>query len=294
MEKDVQAVRRATLVGLVVNVALVVAKLAAGWLGNSQAVVADGVHSLSDLVTDVALLLGLRYWSRPADEDHPHGHGRLENLVAAAVALALAVAGIQIGWNAAGSLLGPVPEAPTFLPLVAALLSIVSKEALFRWTRKVGERTGSRALVVNAWHHRSDAASSIPAALGVGLGLADHRLWLADPIAAIVVAGFVLWAAWRLLLPELKVLTDAAAPQAVVRELEARARAVSGVRDVHSVRTRQVGTKFHVDLHVTVDPEMSVRQGHEVAETVSSALKEAGLGVQDVVVHLEPDEPHAS
>ncbi len=291
MERS-QLVRRATWVGLWVNVGLVAVKLMAGWVGHSQAVVADGVHSLSDLATDLVLLIGIRYWTRPPDRDHAHGHARIENMVAAAIALLLAVAGVNIGRQALASLFSRSMARPTPVALFAALLSVAVKEWLYRWTRRVAEETRSQALKVNAWHHRTDALSSIPAALAVGLSAWSARAWMADALGALLVSGLIFWAAWELLLPQLRVLSDASAGQEVVDRVEEEVKRVPGIRGVHSVRTRIMGSGIHADLHITVDPELTVREGHEISERVRAHLLGSHLDVRDVVVHLEPDEPH--
>jgi len=289
MASRVSQVRFAGWMGLVVNLALAAAKLSAGLLGHSQAVVADAVHSLSDIVTDIALILGVRYWSAPADERHPHGHRRFETLVTVFIGLMVAAAAVGIGWDAVTSF-GRPSHPPSAIALAAALLSIGVKEALYRWTAKMGKKTGSSALVANAWHHRTDALSSVPVAIAVSIAMIDHRFAVVDQIGALVVAVFVLHAAFRIIRPALEELVDAGAPKAHRKELERLALEVEGVRAAHALRTRYIGSELAVDVHVEVDADLSVADGFVIASKVKKDLLQRGPDVADVVVQIEPHE----
>lgn len=289
MASRVSQVRFAGWMGLVVNLALAAAKLSAGLLGHSQAVVADAVHSLSDIVTDIALILGVRYWSAPADERHPHGHRRFETLVTVFIGLMVAAAAVGIGWDAVTSF-GRPSHPPSAIALAAALLSIGVKEALYRWTAKMGRKTGSSALVANAWHHRTDALSSVPVAIAVSIAMIDHRFAVVDQIGALVVAVFVLHAAFRIIRPALEELVDAGAPKAHRKELERLALEVEGVRAAHALRTRYIGSELAVDVHVEVDADLSVADGFVIASKVKKDLLQRGPDVADVVVQIEPHE----
>lgn len=291
MESRIKQVRLAGWVGLVINLGLAAVKLAAGHLGHSQAVVADAIHSLSDTVTDVALILGVRYWSAPADERHPHGHRRFETLITVFIGLMVAAAAVGIGWDAIGSF-GQPSHPPSIIALAAALLSIGIKEALYHWTARVGKSTGSSALVANAWHHRTDALSSVPVAIAVSVAMLDHRLAVIDQIGALVVAVFVLHAAFRIIRPALDELVDAGAPTAHRKELERLALDVEGVRAAHALRTRYIGSELAVDVHVEVDANLSVADGFEIARRVKKDLLQGGPDVADVVVQIEPHEGH--
>jgi cation diffusion facilitator family transporter len=283
-------VRRAGWVGLVVNLLLAMIKMAAGIVGHSHAVVADAVHSLSDLVTDFALIVGVHFWSKPADEDHPHGHHRIETLVT--VVIGLLLGGVAVGLVVDAVTGGHRAGEPTpgGLALAAALLSIAVKEALYRWTAAVGERVRSPALVANAWHHRSDALSSLPAAVAVAVALVNPSLAVVDRIGAVVVCGFILYAAWRIVTPALAQLVDTAAPPDQRRRLEALALSVTGVLDAHALRTRYVGPNLAVDLHVVVAPDLNVEQGHAIGESVRRKLIDEVPEVHDVLVKVEPDD----
>jgi cation diffusion facilitator family transporter len=285
----VSRVRFTGWVGLIVNLILVVVKLAAGLLGHSQAVVADAIHSLSDTVTDIALILGVRYWSAPADEQHPHGHRRFETLVTVFIGLTVATAAVGIGWDAIRSF-GKPSHPPSMIALTAALLSIVVKETLYRWTARIGEKIGSSALIANAWHHRTDALSSVPVAIAVAIAMVDHRLGMIDQIGALIVAIFVLHAAFRIIRPALDQLVDAGAPEAHRSELEQLAIQVEGVRGVHAMRTRYIGSELAVDIHIEVDADLTVADGFSIARQVKTDLLEQGPMVADVVVQIEPHE----
>jgi cation diffusion facilitator family transporter len=283
-------IRRAAWIGLIANLVLSAGKLAAGIIGHSSAVVADAVHSMSDVVTDVALVLGVRFWSAPADERHPHGHGRIETVITVGIGVVLVVVGLGLGWNAIkGVQMGHLAHTgPSAIALVAALVSIVSKEWLYRWTQAVGWKENSQALVANAWHHRSDALSSLPAALAVAVTMVKPDWVFVDDIGAIIVCHFILVAAWRIVKPALAQLVDEAAPEAERAEIERLALGVTVVLDAHALRTRFIGADLAVDLHVAVDPNLSVGEGYQIARAVREVLLEQGPKVSDVLVQIEP------
>jgi cation diffusion facilitator family transporter len=281
---------RVTWIGLGVNAALMAAKFAAGILGHSQAVVADAVHTFSDLSTDVALLVGVRYWSAPADDTHPHGHRRIETLVTVFIASVLALVAVMLIYNAVATLKEKHLSPPAWTAFAAAMASIVVKEGLYRWTAAVGRRIRSSAMVANAWHHRSDAFSSVPAAVAV-FAARIHPAWaFLDHVGAVVVSAIILWAAWQIAFPALRELTDVSAPQEDRLRIEEIALGTAGVKTAHAIRTRYIGSGLAVDMHVTVDKVVSVDEGHRISEEVTSRLLAQGPEVLDVVVHLEPYE----
>lgn len=287
-------VRRITWIGLGINIVLSGLKLVAGILGNSQAIVADAVHSLSDGTTDIAVLVGVAYWSKPPDRGHPHGHGRIETLVTTGIGVALGAVAAGIAYNAVTTISQHHAHPPGLIALGAALLSIVSKEALYRWTVVVGRRIESSAVVANAWHHRSDAFSSIPVLIAVA-GVRIHPAWFfLDHLGAVVVSVFIFRTGVMVAWPALRELVDAAAPARDLENIRRIAQATEGVREVHAIRTRSSGGKLEVDLHVLVDGDMSVRRGHDVAEEVQQRLVSGGPHLTDVIVHIEPYEPRES
>ncbi len=282
-----------TLVGLVINLLLGALKGSAGLLFGSQALVADALHSLSDCATDVAVLVGVHFWSAPPDECHPHGHQRIEALVTLFIGLVLGAAAIGIGRQAIMSMGAGEGANLGWGAFAAAVVSVVLKEWLYRWTAAVGMRVRSQALVANAWHHRSDALSSLPVAAAVLI----QRLWpqfgFIDATAAVIVAVLLLRAAWSIARPALAELTDAGADRKALEEMEQIAMAVPEVRATHALRSRRSGPGYLVDLHILVDPEKSVYDGHEVARAVRAALIQQGPDVLDVLVHIEPHQSEA-
>jgi len=286
----VHQINRVTWVGFAVNLGLSILKFLAGYFGSSQAVIADAVHSLSDMSTDVAILLGVKYWTAPADEKHPYGHHRIETMITVFIGLALLAVAVGLAYNAIVTIRDDDARQPGVIALVAAVISIFSKEILFRWTIKIGQQVKSTAVVANAWHHRSDALSSIPAAIAVAVALVYPNLAFVDHIGALVVSVFILIVAWNITSQALNVLADRGAAQKETEEIYGIAMRVEHVQAVHAIRTRQLGSSLHVDLHVKVDPNMSVKAGHDVSEIVKHELIARGPNVIDVVVHLEPFE----
>ncbi len=281
-------VRRVTGVGLVANLVLSAIKMAGGIWGSSQAVVADAVHSLSDCATDLVILFGVRYWSKPPDDDHPYGHQRIETLITISIGFFLAAVGFGLIYDAITSFTEPRQGTPGSIALVAAVISIAVKETLYRWTRAAGDRIRSSALVANAWHQRTDALSSIPAALAVCASFYDPHLAFLDSIGALLVSLFILHAAWRIVTPGVSQLTDKGADKKDIDSIERTSMEIEGVREVHKIRTRFSGLGLQVDLHVLVDGTLSVSQGHEISERVQTHLIEKHPHVVDVVVHIEP------
>ncbi len=292
MKNHGRAIRYVTIIGLVVNLFLSVIKFAAGLVGHSQAVVADAVHSLSDGVSDIAVIVGSYYWTKPADSDHPYGHRRIETLVTLLVGAMLLLAGVGVIRQAVISLnsdAGSI-QRPGILASVAVVISIILKELLFRWTKKVGEKVKSPALVANAWHHRSDAFSSVPALISVLAATMLPNFVYLDQIGAILVSLFIMQAAYKILQPGLFELVDASPPHKTCKQIKEIAENVTGVLQVHNLRSRFSGAYLHVDLHLVVDGEITVQEGHTIAGAVQASIMAAELGVIDVVVHVEPTE----
>ncbi|MFW6414234.1 MAG: cation diffusion facilitator family transporter [Verrucomicrobiota bacterium] len=275
-------------VGLIGNGILCSVKIAAGIVGNSQAVVADGIHSVSDIATDIALLVGARYWRKPPDSDHPYGHGRLEMLVTLGLALVLAGAGVGLTIRSLATLQAGENIVPGWIAAGAAFVSLVSKEIMFRWTLTRGKAINSPAIKANAWHHRSDAFTSVPALLAVvGARLMPHW-WFLDAVGAVVVAAMIFRAAWAIGGDAFQSLMDRSASDKVIGDIQRTACEIEGVEAVHAVRTRNVGRGWSVDLHVLVPGDLSVRRGHEIAEKVQQYLLTDHKNIIDVVVHIEP------
>ena len=278
---------RATWVGLLVNVGLSILKIAAGTIGHSRAVVADGLHSLSDLVSDFAVLVGVRVWSKPADGCHPYGHQRFETLVTLFIGLLMVMTGIGIGWDAVLAWTEGKTHNAGYIALIAALSSMAIKEILFRWTLRKGKQINSSALIANAWHHRSDALSSLPAAIAViGSMLLPGQTWI-DLAGAVVISVFILYSAFSICAPALGSLVDAGASEEITRQLYKMASVVEGVKGIHRLRTRHHGGLF-VDMHLYVDESLTVKEGHDIADRVEHLLLQEGPNIIEVLVHIDP------
>ena len=283
-------VRKVTWVGLWVNLFLAAIKFTAGIYGRSQALVADAIHSLTDLTTDIAVIAGSHYWSRPPDENHPYGHRRLETLVTVFIGVALIAAGIGIGWKAISALQEKHASPPGWIAVAAALASIVCKESIYRWTAMTGRRVKSAALAANAWHHRTDAFSSIPVLIAVA-GARVFPSWsFLDHLGAVVVSIFILHASIKIIWPGLSELIDVGAPKEIRKKIRNIALKNESVLQVHDIRTRYISSSIQVDLHIVVDGLITVRQGHDIADDVKARIIDRISEVLDVIVHVDPPE----
>ncbi|MBF0455243.1 MAG: cation transporter [Magnetococcales bacterium] len=284
------AARRATVLSVVINVVLSIGKIMAGILGNSAAMLADGIHSASDLVTDGVVLVAMRIARQGVDEDHPYGHGKYETLATQFVSVALLVVAAGIAIDAWDRLLNPNLTPPNMLALGAAVISILAKEAIFQYTYRLGKRYNAKALIANAWHHRSDAVSSIAALVGIGGAMAGIPLF--DPLAAIVVALILGKVGLDLFLEALQDLTDSkgAIDKEVQRRIANLVHAVPGVLSAHLLNPRGLGPDIRVDVHVVVNGYLSVSEGHQIAEHVRLHLLNEVEAVTDVLVHIDPEE----
>lgn len=289
-EHYVSEVKRISWIGLAGNLILSALKFAAGVLGNSQALVADAVHSLSDSITDISILIGVRFWSQPPDERHPHGHWRIESLVTVFIGLVVAAAAIGLAYRALTTFHQTEIYPPGRIALVAAIISIFANELLYRWTVSVGKRIKSAALIANAWHHRSDGFSSIPAAVAVAGAIIVPKWAYLDRIGALIVSVFILYAALDIVRPALEQLVDTAAPAEAGSQIGQVVMATAGVEEVHAIRTRHIGPGLQVDLHIRVDGSLTVEEGHDISENVRQRLIRKGPHVFDVLVHVEPRE----
>lgn len=282
--------RRVTWVGLFVNLVLSAIKFAAGIFGRSQALVADAIHSLSDLTTDIAVLAGSHYWSRPPDENHPYGHRRLETLVTVFIGVVLIAAGIGIGWKAISTLYQKHIAPPGWIAVLAAFASIACKESLYRWTAITGRRIKSPALAANAWHHRTDALSSLPVLVAVA-GARIFPTWsFLDHVGAVVVSIFILHASIKIIWPSLSELIDVGAPIETQRKIRDIALRNKNVLQVHDIRTRFISSSVLVDLHIVVEGSISVREGHNIADDVRDRITQEIPEILDVIVHVDPPE----
>ncbi|MBW1646210.1 MAG: cation transporter [Deltaproteobacteria bacterium] len=279
--------KRVIYLGMAINLVLIIAKLAAGLYAASLALVADGIHSLADLATDVIVLWGLRLAARPADRGHPYGHGKLETLTSLLVAGLLFLVGFAIVKKALACLLqGPAPLPDPYLVLAVAGLSLIGKEFAYRQTIRVGEKLHSPALRANAWHHRSDALSSLVVVLGVVAGRCGWPY--GDPAAGLAVGLMIAWVAFRLTQQDLGQLVESAVDPEVRTAIEEALAAYPGGLDWHGLRARQVGREVNLDFHLLVDEGMSVAESHALGHRLEEYLRQRLPYPIRVMIHMEP------
>lgn len=294
MQNREREIYRVTLLGTVVNAVLVVAKILAGIFGRSSALVADGIHSLSDFVTDIIVLVFVKLSGKPEDSDHGYGHGKYETLASMIIGLMLIGAGVVMLFHGIslvyGTLWGGVTlSRPAWPAMAVALLSVLSKEWLYRRTVAVGRRVGSTAVVANAWHHRSDALSSAGTLIGVGGAMFLGERWrVLDPLAAILVSVFIMRAGYEIFHPSMDELLEASLPKEDCDAIEAEALGIPGVDMVHRLRTRRIGNRIAIDLHCKMDGDMTLRRAHEIATLVEQRLKDKFGPATTIYIHMEP------
>lgn len=289
-EKEIYKV---TLLGSFVNFLLVIFKFLAGIAGHSAAMLADAVHSLSDFITDVIVILFVRISNKPQDKSHDYGHGKYETLATALIGVALLAVGLGILWNGANEILaflrGEQLRSPGMLALVAAAVSIVLKEILYQYTVRMGKKYNSQAVIANAWHHRSDALSSIGTAVGIGGAILLGPHWaVLDPVAAVVVSFFVVRVSIKLLIPCIDELLEKSLPENVEQEIEQIVLSVEGVTEPHHLRTRRIGNNYAIEVHVRMDGNITLYKAHETASAIEHKLKERFGEDTYMGIHVEP------
>lgn len=288
-----QGIYRVTLWGSTVNLLLVVCKFAAGVLGGSAAMVADAVHSLSDFVTDVVVLLFVRLSGKPCDVDHEFGHGKYETLATAIIGLMLGGVGLGVLWSGGSEIVrwlqGETLRAPGIIALGAALLSLLSKELLYQWTVRQGRRLRSAAVVANAWHHRSDALSSLGTTVGIGGAIVLGEAWrVLDPLAAVVVSVLILKVAVQLFVPSMEELLEKSLPEEEEKEIRAVILEQPGCTDPHNLRTRRIGNYCAIDVHFRMDGQTTIDEAHRATREIEDRLRER-FGPQTLITtHVEP------
>jgi cation diffusion facilitator family transporter len=287
-ERRLKRSLRATFIGLAANTVLTAAKFTAGILGHSHALVADAVESLADIFSSLVVWRGLVVAAEPPDEDHPYGHGKAEPLAAAVVSTMLLLAAGWIILQSAREILQP-HTSPAPFTLIVLLAVIVIKESLFRFVLRESISVESSAVQTDAWHHRSDAITSLAAAIGISVALLGGKSYAAaDDVAAIVAALIIAANGWRLLRPALNELMDTAPNREIVDHIRRIAGAVPGVDCIEKCLVRKVGYDFFVDMHAEVDPQMTVQRSHEIAHNIKNQIRSQIPSVRDVLVHIEP------
>ena len=279
---------RATFVGMAANALLATGKLLAGIFGNSYALIADAVESIADIFSSLIVWRALVVAAAPADEEHPYGHGKAEPIAAAIVSTMLLFASVGITIQAIHRIIAP-EGGPRSFTLMVLLVTILIKEGLFRFVFRESVEIESNVVRTDAWHHRSDAITSLAAFIGISFAvLGGKRFESADSIAAIVAAGIIAWNGWRLLRPAMDELMDAAPSRQFNAQIEKIARSIPGVDDVEKCVVRKMGYHYFVDMHVEVDPEMTVQLAHDIAHKVKDEVRRELPSVYDVLVHIEP------
>jgi cation diffusion facilitator family transporter len=288
-----KGIYRVTIVGGVVNLLLLVLKFVTGIISHSAAMVADAVHSLSDFVTDIVVVIFVRISSKKEDDDHHYGHGKFETLATVIIGVVLGFVGIGILREGIGSIIralhGEVLPAPGIAALIAAIVSIVSKEWLYRYTVRKGKQYDSSSVMANAWHHRSDAFSSIGTAIGIGGAILLGERWrILDPIAAVVVSIFILKVAFDLAKSGLDELLEKSLPKATIEEIRRIILSVEGVSAPHHLRTRRIGNNIAIEIHIRMDGTMSLKAAHDITKKIESAVKEEFGQETHIGIHMEP------
>ena len=284
---------RVTLTGSIVNMILLVMKFVAGILGNSAAMVADAVHSLSDFLTDIVVIVLVKLSSKPADKDHDYGHGKYETIATSIIGIALIAVSLMLAWNGIDKIIFVVKggdiESPCMIAFIAAIVSILLKEWVFRVTKKVALEVDSQALEANAWHHRSDALSSIGTAIGIGGAvLLGNSFAVLDPIAAVIVSVFIFIAAYRLLRQASGELLEESLPKETEDKIEEIVYRDSLVSDIHNLHTRRIGSIIAIEMHLRLPGDISLEESHRHATAIERALRdEFGSGTH-IMLHIEP------
>ena len=290
-----QKAQQVTWIGAVINVVLSLCKILAGFFGKSSAMIADGLHSLSDLVTDVIVVVFFRISDAEKDDKHPYGHGKFETFSTFLIALVLFCVGLGIFYSGTSKIVsvirGELLPKPQMIAFWAALISIVCKEGLFRYTKIVGKQINSQAIIANAWHHRSDAFSSIGVAIGIAGAIFLGDKWVVlDPIAGVVVSFFIIKTAIQLSLPSIQELMEASLPKEIIQKIEMLILEDNEVKSFHKLRSRKVGEVFVIDVHIQLDNTISLVQAHNISGALSRRIREEFGSKTQINVHTEPRE----
>jgi cation diffusion facilitator family transporter len=287
--------RKITFVGFFINSILSVFKITAGIIGKSNAMLADGIHSLSDFFTDIVVLVGFKFTEKPADKDHNFGHEKYETFATFIIGIALLLAGFNILQGGAVNVYkiafkNEILPRPKLIAIIAALISIFSKEFLFRFTKKVGEKINSPAVIANGWHHRSDALSSIGTLIGISVAYFLGDKWIIfDPIAAIVVSVFIFKVAFEIMLPAVNELLESSLDEKDVKYISNLIESNQGIKNYHNLRTRRIGSNIAIEAHLMFDKNISLYQAHAISESIEKTLKEY-FGKRSIITfHLEPN-----
>lgn len=294
MKSREKEIRNVTLWGAIVNLVLTAGKIAAGSLGHSAAMVADGIHSLSDMLTDIVVVVFTHISAKGKDRRHSFGHGKFETLATLIVGVVLVAVGVEMMIKGGKSIIAvingaTIPE-PGYIALIAAAVSIAVKEILYHVTARAGKKTNSPVVIANAWHHRSDALSSIGALIGIGGAIVLGDRWtVLDPLTSCLISVAIIVVAIKISLLSLAELLDTALPEDIENEIMATASSVQGVVEIHELKTRRNGISFIIIAHIVVNPSISIVEAHDIATDVENALKAKFGGESQISIHIEPD-----
>ena len=286
-------IRKITLWGTAVNLLLTVFKIVAGVLGRSAAMIADGVHSLSDLLSDIVVLIFTHISSKGKDRDHSFGHGKFETLATLIVSTILVAVGANLMANGVSSIIGvfngEVIPKPGYIALIAAAISIIAKEILYHATVKIGREQSSNVVIANAWHHRSDAFSSIGSLVSIcGAIFLGDRWTILDPLASCIISIVIVVVAVRMAIPSLAELLETSLPEEIEQDIKTIAMSINGVDDIHELKTRRNGISFIIDAHIAVNPNLSIVEAHDIATNVEEALLAKYGRETQINIHVEP------
>lgn len=295
-ESDKSSGMKVTIAGAGINILLSIVKFIFGYLGNSRALIADAVHSISDLASDLVVLLGLHFGSQPADKDHHYGHKKIETMTEIILGLILIGVAVKLAYDSAVAIWIQDYKLPKPITIIAASISILAKEFLYRWTKHIADQTGNHALLANAWHHRSDALSSIAVLVGLVAVQFSPELAFLDSAVSLIVSALIIKVGWEILHEGFKRIIDTAPPTNYIEEIYSLIRQYPKVMNPHKLRMRYIGSSIHMEVHIEVAPDMSVREGHDIAAGVKHKILEHDSHVIDVTIHVEPEgeskKPH--
>ncbi|HLR59451.1 MAG TPA: cation diffusion facilitator family transporter [Pseudogracilibacillus sp.] len=293
MKENTKQIYRATWIGIIANLFLAIIKGLGGFLSGSKALIADALHSASDIVSSVVILFAVRISNRPPDKEHPYGHGKAENIASMIVALLLVVVGIEISISSAKIFFGEVPTAPSNLALIIIIISIVLKEVLFQYKIRLGRKHNSTALISDAWHHRSDSLSSIAVLIGVGAAILGEKLNLpllvyGDAVAGIIVSIIVIKVGYDLAKESSIVILEKVLSDEDIKKYQETILSIKGINHVDELLARTHGSYVIIDLKVSVDSTLNVREGHDIGKAAKTILMKRHPEVSDVFVHINP------
>ena len=285
----IHTVRKVTIIGSIVNILLAIFKSTIGYYAGSKALIADGIHSFTDLISDFAILWGSKFWNDHHDERHPYGHYKIETLVTLSIALLLCMAAFSILYSSVKSLQHPTFKNIHPIPvIIVAAISVIAKEILYQWTNRKAHKIKSKALAANAWHHRSDALSSIPVVISAIFSYIQPDFAYFDSIAAVIVCIMLFKAAWSTALPCINELLDTQGDQGLSKYLESLLPEYKGLKEFHKIRSRSSGNMIFVDMHMLVDGNMSVGKSHDMTKKIEAKIRNYNKKIIDITIHVEP------